>query len=143
MGEVQRVKASGFVPLESEHSKVELGSLAEKPNVGVAFTPSWTTDGKGVIALRIKHQQGQLVYLPLSPSGEARSITKRQAVEGAWGAMSPAVSTRGKVAFTDDRVQGGGDSVSRLAVVGVLLRLRMMRAALRIKMMWSTQREAR
>ena len=34
---MQGVKTSGLVPLESEHSYVELGSLAEKPNVGFAL----------------------------------------------------------------------------------------------------------
>ena len=87
-------------------------------NVGVAYTPSWTPDGKAVIALRIKNSQGQLVALPVSGGKKARSITKPQAVQGAWGALFPAVSSDGTVAFADDR-EDGRESMSRLAVAGV------------------------
>jgi Tol biopolymer transport system component len=80
-----------------------------EPNVGVAYTPTWTNDSKSVLVLDVHDAQSQIVSVPVvaSTQGLPRPITQVQAIKGAWGVMGPAVSPdNSTIAYTDDRVAG-------------------------------------
>ena len=80
-----------------------------EPNVGVAYTPTWTADSKSILVLDVHDAQSQIESIPIAASTNAlpRAITQVPAVKGAWGVMGPVVSPdNSTIAYTDDRVAG-------------------------------------